>query len=177
MAWCRGWCAKHYKRWLSYGSTEKPPATASVHRFMAKVNETDSCWIWTAALDPYGYGRFWANGGMVLAHRWAYEHFVGPIPAGLVVDHLCSNPPCVNPAHLDPCTQAENVRRGESGARQAAITQCPRGHEYTPDNTYVIPRTGSRSCRACAQDRPRNKRRTVAAQPTQTSKGTTNNEH
>jgi hypothetical protein len=61
--------------------------------------------------DPDGYGRVWLYGGMVLAHRASFEAFVGPIPEGMEIDHLCYVPSCVNPEHLEPATRAENNRR------------------------------------------------------------------
>lgn len=68
--------------------------------------------LWTGALDHGGYGRVSnKRGGSSLAHRRVYERERGPVPPGLVLDHLCSNPPCVNPDHLEPVTQGENVRR------------------------------------------------------------------
>lgn len=85
-------------------------------RFWLRVHKTDDCWLWTSTLRR-GYGRFWiAPGRFVPAHRFAYELLVGPIPEGLELDHLCRNPACVNPAHLDPVTHRENVRRGKRGA-------------------------------------------------------------
>ena len=83
-------------------------------RFWSKVNKTDTCWIWTAAKNQDGHGRF-RHGRLVLAHRFAYELLVGPIPKGLDLDHLCQNPACVNPAHLEPVTRKENTRRYWSG--------------------------------------------------------------
>jgi hypothetical protein len=126
-------------------------------RFMAKVkvDPETGCWLWTAGLTPAGYGAFHANGSHVKprgsgrAHRHAYEHFVGPIPDGLVLDHLCRVRHCVNPAHLEAVTDQENRRRGESiQAVNARKTHCDHGHEFTEANTYRNP-AGARECRTC----------------------------
>lgn len=121
-------------------------------RFWSKVEKTDGCWLWTGALNGGGYGRF-NVGRRLYAHRAAYLMFVGPIPDGLQIDHLCRVRHCVNPDHLEPVTHAENVRRGEVGTRERMRTHCPHGHEYTEANTYVHPRDGSRKCMACARRR------------------------
>jgi hypothetical protein len=121
-------------------------------RFMAKVEKTDSCWIWTAQCTPGGYGRFKIGGRPLRAHRVAYELLVGPIPEGLVLDHLCRVRHCVNPAHLEPVTQRENVLRGDAvGAVNAAKTHCPQGHPYDQLNTLM--EAGSRRCLACKRSR------------------------
>lgn len=118
----------------------------------------NGCIEWTAYVGTNGYGRFYLDGRGALAHRWAYEHHVGPIPDGLVIDHLCRNTICVNPEHLEPVTTAENVLRGlgslRAGERGRAITHCPDGHPYDDENTY----TGSRG-RTCLTCKRQNARR------------------
>jgi HNH endonuclease len=117
-------------------------------RFWSKVQRSESgCWEWTAA-KTVGYGRFADKGRTLLAHRVAYELLIGPIPEGLQIDHLCRNPSCVNPAHLEPVTSRENLLRGVGEpARNAAKTHCPQGHEYSPENTYAY--RGMRMCVEC----------------------------
>lgn len=128
-------------------------------RFLLRVdkNGAGGCWLWTGYVAKTGYARLSVDGNYVYAHRWSYEHHVGPIPAGLVIDHLCSVRHCVNPDHLEPVTDAENVRRGEGGAHWSAKTHCPRGHAYDEANTYTNPQ-GRRNCRACAR-KPRKRAR------------------
>lgn len=127
---------------------------SEAERFWAKVADTSNpsvCWQWIAGGDK-GYGRFYISEakGRVLAHRWAYEALVGPIPAGLDLDHLCRNPGCVNPAHLEPVTKRVNTLRGLGyAAENARKTTCPDGHVYD----YVEPSTGKRRCRACTARR------------------------
>ncbi len=120
--------------------------------FLAKIdlNHDSGCWLWTGEVTPKGYGRGRFAGQRIYAHRLAYELFVGPFPDGLVTDHLCRNRRCVNPAHLEPVTNAENVARGMLGR---SLTHCKRGHEFTPENTYRY--GGTRACRACARIRNR----------------------
>lgn len=114
-------------------------------------------WVWLAGKDQNGYGRFNWLGRLRKAHTLAYEEVIGPIPDGLVPDHLCRFPGCVNPAHLEPVTNRENVRRGlrpeQLRARYAVQTHCSKGHEFTPENTYYATRGYSpnlhRQCRKC----------------------------
>lgn len=123
----------------------RPPVEPST-RFWPKVRKTETCWLWTAAVDRRGYGRFQLQGRTVGAHRFAYELLVGPITAGLQIDHLCRVTSCVNPAHMEPVTADENRRREAEANRKS---HCPRGHEFTPENTYVSPTNGGRNCRTC----------------------------
>lgn len=125
-----------------------------LRRFLSRIKkESTGCWRWSARKDQYGYGVFYADGKSVRAHRWAYEYYVGPIPSGLVMDHLCRTRDCVNPDHLEPVTQRVNVLRGVGPSAIAAkATHCPQGHEYTGENTYISP-SGYRVCRTCHAER------------------------
>lgn len=127
-------------------------------RFWPKVvvGEPEECWEWTAAMIR-GYGTFRGPGGrngrMLRAHRVAYELLVAPIPEDLQLDHLCRNPACVNPAHLEPVTNHENQqRRPDVGG-----THCPNGHPYDEANTYIYEtaKERRRCCRACNSEAQR----------------------
>jgi len=118
-------------------------------RRQVSVSET-GCWLWQGRVHPRtGYGQAWFDGTNRLAHRVMFTLVRGPIPAGLQLDHLCRVRHCVNPEHLEPVTARENTLRGVTlPAANAAKTECPRGHLYDTDNTYVD-RRGGRHCRAC----------------------------
>ncbi len=147
-------CGNHYLRLLQ-GLPMKPvarqwPRLSEEMRFRTHIQERDGCWVWTGYLNACGYGVFHVGyrsdeTGVrtMLAHRWAYEHFISPVPAGLELDHVvCGNRACVNPAHLEAVSHHENVLRG-----RLVKTHCLRGHELTDGNLYMT-KTGRR-CRAC----------------------------
>lgn len=119
-----------------------------------RIDITPTCWDWTGRVDHHGYGihatsKVYGKAVYGGAHRFVYECLVGPIPQGLVLDHLCKRPICVFPEHLEPVTQRTNLLRGDTvTSRKDAQTHCIRGHEFTPKNTY-IKTNGCRSCREC----------------------------
>jgi len=158
----RGWCSKHYARWKRHGDVNAVRVDMSNRiyadaptRFMAKVEKTDGCWLWTAHKNRQGYGAF----DRVMAHRWSYNHFVGPIPEDLVLDHLCRNRACVNPDHLEAVPSPVNILRGFGPpANNKRRTHCLAGHHLSGDNvrTYVRPGTGKpmRVCVPCHRKGP-----------------------
>ena len=125
--------------------------------FWSRVSSTGSvteCWLWHGGLDSSGYGLVKHNGRTMGAHRLAYLTLIGPVPDGLVIDHICGVRTCVNPWHMEPVTILENVRRGRSGQFQKNKTKCKHGHDYLPGNLYVTP-LGKRMCRTCSREASR----------------------
>lgn len=173
----RGRCKPCYRRYIrrlkkSGEYSPLPTATARPRTLEQRItglrqtSETaGACWLWDGEMKGNGYGRVSVKGKNRLAHRAVYEHLRGPIPDGLVLDHLCRNRACVNPDHLEPVTNAINIMRGVGvGAVNAAKTHCVHGHEFTPENTRFnkpFRPTGvvSRACRQCHRERTRAYRR------------------
>ena len=152
----RGYCKTHYTSARRYRGMKRIDLSES-ERFWAKVRiagTPSGCWVWEGARSKKGYGNFWTDAKKsVRAHRWAWEQANGPIPDGLVIDHLCRHTSCVNPSHLEAVTPGENTLRGYGPtAMNARKTECVRGHSLSGDNLYVDP-DGNRGCRACRRIR------------------------
>jgi hypothetical protein len=112
--------------------------------------DPNECWGWGLSKTAGGYGQMMWYGKAGYAHRLSYSLFVGPIPSGLVIDHLCRNRGCVNPDHLEVVTNQENLRRGiHSGPPKKS--HCPKGHPYSGDNLSAK-KNGRKSCKACARE-------------------------
>lgn len=123
--------------------------------------DENGCWNWTRYIDSAGYGRITVNMRVIRAHILSYRVFVGDIPNGLELDHLCRNRKCCNPDHLEAVTRKVNLLRGEApSAKNARKTHCVNGHEFTAANT-TIDKTGSRQCNACQKIRSLKNRRTI----------------
>ncbi|MDJ0342286.1 HNH endonuclease [Streptomyces sp. H10-C2] len=154
----------------------------TLKRFMAMVEvRPNGCWYWLGKLNRQGYGYFWFEGKSRLAHRFSFQQFVGPIPEGYEIDHLChtrdKNCPggvcdhraCVFPHDLEAVTELENVMRSRGlASANAAKTFCVNGHALTDANTYLYPGGRERGCRTCRTEgwrRHRDSRRDHVAVP------------
>jgi len=126
----------------------------------------DGCFVWLGAIDRRdGYGRFYdGTGRTATAYGFAWQYNHGPVPEGMVLDHICRNRACVNHTHLRLLTNAENVLCGTGvTAANAQKVECANGHPLIGDNLYVRP-NGERDCKACrlaASRRHRTKKRAM----------------
>ncbi len=140
-------------------------------RFWSKVDASGDCWEWTACTNDGGYGIYTEPDPVrpgrrnVRAHRWVWEALVGPIPRGLVIDHLCRVRHCVNPDHMEIVTRGENVLRGATvSAANAAKTECPQGHPYAGENLMIdkCPTSSNGLMRRCRTCRTKQQRESMA---------------
>jgi len=140
---------KHIPVHQIFAPAARPTRFGGTHieRLFNRIDKKPSgCWEWTGSKDGRGYGRIRIGKELYGAHRAAYEIIRGPIPDNLSLDHLCRNPLCVNPAHLEPVTHEENMRR----SAPATKTHCVNGHERTPENTYTTKRKTGKFTKACS---------------------------
>lgn len=123
-------------------------------RFLEKFiqGKEDECWNWNGYRAKEGHGTFYFDRKNGMAYRYSYQYYIGELIPGLVIDHQCNNPSCVNPKHLKQMTSKENVLRGVGpGAKNMLKTECPKGHKYTVENTYTVKRKNTgRTFRLCA---------------------------
>lgn len=165
----RGMCENDYRRWLRSTRPKKPRTPTPIsQRLLSKMDkhgpvsdrrpDLGPCWVWIGSYEGTGYGKIWDNvrQKLIPAHRASYETYVGEIPDGHEVDHLCFNKGCVNPDHLEAVTPVVNVQRAAAYRQYVTKTHCSKGHIYDEANTryYTCPsgRT-SRYCRACDRGR------------------------
>lgn len=135
------------------------PSAPPQERFFRFVEQDEwGCWNWTGRRYREGYGQFnpgrkWGWPAILRAHHFAYEAFVGPVPDGHQLDHLCRNRACCHPRHLEAVPPVVNNHRGDTHARKQA---CPQGHPYDTENTYrYTDKHGytRRYCRSCQRQR------------------------
>jgi hypothetical protein len=130
---------------MSTRTTGCNASTPIIKRFFSRVQKTDTCWIWTGAKHPAGYGRLMFGGHSTCAHRLSWMLHRGALNQDVTIDHLCHNKLCVNPDHLEPVSRGENARR-----YMLSRTHCSNGHAFNKENT-AINHNGHRRCKACAR--------------------------
>lgn len=141
----RKMCAMHEARLYQTGTTDPGPKCGTLEeRFWRRVDKQGpgGCWLWNGGLrGPSGYGVIHLGKKQMQTHRYSYELANGPIPAGLVIDHICYVPRCVNPDHLQAVTVKQNTEnfsdprgRGASGIRGVGWSKSKRKwRAYTRD--------------------------------------------
>lgn len=121
-------CHLHWRRQRKWGDVgppgyvRKPGRTDAERIYPRLVEDGYGCWIWQGARAEEGYGHVYVGDHLRGVHRWVYEDLIADIPDGLHLDHLCVNPPCANPWHLDPVTPDENSRRMHARRRNGSQT-------------------------------------------------------
>jgi hypothetical protein len=141
------------KTWSRYESVSRVPDIRDRILRHVVADSTGGCWNWSSAKNGKGYSILTVHRQTVLAHRLSLLIFKGPFDPACDVDHLCRNPSCVNPEHLEAVSHLENVRRGESFGRLLPV--CRNGHEYPIDAPIRFDSRGRtyRQCRSCDRDR------------------------
>ena len=167
--YARGWCQAHYKRVQVHGDLRehiplkilptKDERPDIVGRISAKCTIDESgCITWRGMVNRSGYGTISWGSRQWMVHRAMWTATVGPIPEGIdwTIDHLCFNTSCVNPDHLEVVTRAENSLRGtgvdKARIRNASVTHCKNGHEFTEENTAWTSMPSRRICLACKRE-------------------------
>jgi len=134
------------KEWRSLSKKQR-------YEYYVVKKEGNECWDWLGCTDAKGYPRFRFNFTPIFAHRYSYELFIGDIPNGLVIDHLCNNPTCTNPKHLEPKTVYENARRGFKGMTNTMLERgaCTRNLHKIKSEKHLLyfPSEKSPRCRKC----------------------------
>lgn len=148
-----GFCSPHAAQWVRHGHTWEVGRGEPLElRIGRKVEAVGTCQVWRGNVMANGYGQISWNRRPWLVHRAVWTQLRGPIPAEMTIDHLCRNRACVNVDHMEVVTRGENSIRGggleRTWSNRRAKTHCKHGHEYTPENTYVM-KSGGRACRAC----------------------------
>lgn len=149
-----GMCRQHYQKVKGHPLVLKNAIRAyTPDEFLAAVEERgdEECWEWLGSRNPAGYGVINVGRARVLAHRYSAERLGGLNAEGLVVRHKCDNPPCVNPAHLEVGTRADNNRDTKERGRRPATKRCRFGHEMTDSNTKIWKTRDGHKARACRE--------------------------
>ena len=131
------------------------PSKSILEKLSDKFIKTNTCWLWTGSTSKGGYGKIsMKDDTTIMAHRAMYELLVGPIEDGLTLDHLCRNPSCINPEHLEPVTIQENIARAKNQVTTINKNKeyCNSGHRFSIKNTYRKKDRDNRECRQCRKE-------------------------